>query len=226
MVDAKRVVAEKAVSLVSQGMTIGLGSGSTANLAIEKLGERVRNGLVIKAVASSLKSERLARASGIDVVDPSQIQSIDLSLDGADEVDLKGNLLKGGGGSLLREKIVAFASRRFHVMVDESKLVQQLGRFPLAVEVIPFGVDLTLAHIRSLGCTPSLRTEGGKIFVTDNGNHIADCSFGTVADPAALDMKLKMIPGVVETGLFSFRIVTSVFVGYRNGEVKELAINR
>jgi len=221
----KKITAEKAVECVEDGMTIGLGSGSTASYAIGKLGERVREGLKIKAVASSRKSEELALALSIPVFDPSHIDGIDLAIDGADEVDKQGNLIKGGGGSLLREKIIACASKRFHVVIDSSKRVDQLGKFPLAVEVLPFGAALTLKHLMDIPCSPALRQENGKNMVTDNGNFIADCRFAVINDPAWLDVKLKMIPGVVETGLFPAKMVTSIFTGYENGDVSEVFIN-
>jgi ribose 5-phosphate isomerase A len=203
-------------------MTVGLGSGSTSSLAIERLGEKVRDGLNIRAVASSLKSETLARELSIVVVDPSEAGVIDIAIDGADEVDKNGNLVKGGGGSLLREKIIAYASKRFHVMVDQSKLVERLGQFPLPVEIAMFAVTYTLRHLRDLGCEPVLRMSAGQPFITDNGNYIADCNFKEISDPPWLDVRLKMIPGVVETGLFPNRIITSILIGYSNGDVKEV----
>ena len=221
--DAKKIAAEKAVDLITNGMTVGLGSGSTATYAIGKIGERVSQGLSVKTVASSLKSESLARKLQIPVSDPSAIDSIDIAIDGADEVDAKGNLIKGGGGSLLREKIIAFASRRFHVIVDDSKVVEHLGKkSAVPVEIVPFASALTLRHLRALGCDPVLRTREGKNFITDNGNLIADCKFQEIPEPAWLDVRIKMIPGVVETGLFSSKIVTSIFVGQPDGKVREI----
>lgn len=223
--EAKKVAAEKAVALISDGMTIGLGSGSTASYAIQKIGERINEGLKIRAVASSLKSETLAKQFSIPVVDPQDIEHIDIAIDGADEVDPKGNLIKGGGGSLLREKIIAFASRKFYVVVDDSKLVDWLGRFSLPLEIVPFGSELTLAHLKDLPCRPVIRKSNGKIFITDNGNLIVDCQFDKIEDPAWLDVRIKMIPGVVETGLFSSKIITSIFVGDPTGKVKEIPVN-
>jgi len=222
---AKRNSAEEAVARVKDGMTVGLGSGSTSRYAIEKLGEMVSDGLKIRAVATSRKTEALARELFIPVVDPSTLDSIDIAIDGADEVDQKGNLIKGGGGSLLREKAIAFASKSFHVIVDDSKLVVTLGARRLPVEIIPFAAGLTLKHIRGLGGDPILRKANSEMFITDNGNLIADCQFEVIADPAWLDIKLKMIPGVVETGLFSNKIVTSIFVGYATGETKVISIS-
>lgn len=224
--DAKQAAAARAVQLVENDMIVGLGSGSTASIAIRLLGDRVKQGLRIRAVASSLKSEKLAQECGISLFEPARIKHLDIALDGADEVDAKGNLLKGGGGSLLREKIVAFASQRFYVMVDESKIVRTLGAFPLPVEITPFGLPFTIRHIRCLGVEPVIRMSEDAPFKTDNGNHIADCAFGEISDPAELDFKLKMIPGVVETGLFSSKIVTSVFVGNKSGDAKEIRISK
>jgi ribose 5-phosphate isomerase A len=222
---AKKIAAEKAVELIRDNMTIGLGSGSTAAYAIQKIGERVQEGLRIKAVASSLKSETLAKSLLIPVVDPAEIHKIDMSIDGADEVDTKGNVIKGGGGSLLREKIIAFASELFYVIIDDSKLVTRLGTAPLPVEIVTFGSTLTIRHLRSLGCDPVVRKHQGASFITDNGNLIVDCQFHGIDDPAWLDVRLKMIPGVIETGLFSSKILTALFVGSPDGSIREISIN-
>jgi len=225
---AKKTAAEKAVEYIREGMVVGLGSGTTAFYAIQKIGEKVKAGLKIRAVATSLQSESIAKELKIPLIPLNEtegVDSIDVAFDGADEVDTKGNLIKGGGGSLLREKIIAYASKRFHVMVDDSKLVERLGRVSLPVEIIPFGATLTLKHLKSLGCEPVLRKSNGKYFITDNGNLIADCKFADIGDPAQLDVKIKMIPGVIETGLFSNKIITSLFIGSQTGEVREIFIN-
>lgn len=223
--DAKKLAAEKAVELIRDGMTVGLGSGSTASYAIRKIGELVRHGLKIRAVASSYKTEKLAREMSIPVYDPADVEMIDIAFDGADKVDTKANLIKGGGGSLLREKIIAFASKRFHVIIDQSKLVEHLGNVSLPVEIVPFGTRITIEHLRAIGSDPVIRQSEGKNFVTDNGNFIADCWFQRIDEPAWLDVKVKMIPGVIETGLFSNKIVTSVFVGTGSGEVREIIVS-
>lgn len=220
--DAKRIAAEKAVEHLKDGMVVGLGTGSTASWAIRKIGENVKLGLNINAVASSLQSENLARSLSIPIHPLSTLLTIDLTIDGADEVDPAKNLIKGGGGALLREKILAYNSKEFIVIVDESKLVQKLGKFPLPVEITPFARELTLKQLQALGCKPVLRKSNGENFFTDNGNLIADCNFYPIEDPAALDIKLKMIPGVVETGLFLNTKVTSILAGYHTGEVKAL----
>lgn len=223
--EAKRNVAASATEMLSDGMIVGIGSGSTASYAIEAIGKRIREGLDITAVAASFKSEMLARRHGITLIDPGDNDSIDVAIDGADEVDTSGNLTKGGGGSLLREKIIAYSSKKFYVMVDQSKLVERLGNFPLPVEIVPFSSALTLKFIKELGCEPVIRRFNDNVFMTDNGNLIADCAFGEIKDPAWLDMRLKMIPGVLETGLFSSKIVSGVLVGHHDGTVKEIVIN-
>lgn len=223
---AKRNAAASAVELISDGMLVGLGSGSTASYAIELIGKKVSDGLRISAVAASIKSEFLAARYGIELRALGETDVIDLAIDGADEIDINGNMIKGGGGSLLREKIIDYASKRFHVMVDESKIVERLGKFPLPVEVVPFSCEVTIRFIKELGCIPAIRKFNDNVFSTDNGNLIVDCAFGEIKDPAWLDMRLKMIPGVVETGLFSSKTVTSIFIGNRDGTVKQIAVNR
>jgi ribose 5-phosphate isomerase A len=172
---AKKAAAEKAVALVRDGMTLGLGTGSTASFAIRRIGQLVRAGMKLSAVATSIRSEQLAREEGIVVKDISGIVSIDLAIDGADEADGNGNLIKGGGGALLREKIIAFHSDLFVVIVDPSKLVEVLGKFRLPVELLPFGAGLAMKEIERMGGKPLLRKAGGQPYVTDNGNLIADC---------------------------------------------------
>ena len=220
--NAKRLAAEKAVEYVKNGMVVGLGTGSTATWAINALGEKVKAGLDIQAVASSIASENFAKQYGIRLIDFSELNVIDITIDGADEVDPQGNLIKGGGGALLREKIIAYNSKGFIVVVDESKLVTTLGKFPLPVEVVPFGVDLTLLQLSKLGCEAKIRQKDGKEFITDNANLIADCSFGHIADPVGLNTSLLLIPGVAECGLFLYPKVTQVVVGYTDGTVQIL----
>lgn len=216
--NTRKLAAEKAVENIKNNMIVGLGTGSTASHAIHKIGERVKQGLSIKAVATSLASEKLALEVDIPLLSLAAIDSVDIAIDGADEVDARGNLIKGGGGALLREKIVAFASKRFIVVVDQFKLTETLGNFPLPVEIVPFAPALALKHLRALGCEPSIRKKEGKQYVTDNGNLIIDCKFTRIEDPASLDTAIKKIPGVVETGLFLNTMVNEVIVGYENGE--------
>lgn len=218
--DAKKIAAEKAVSFIEDGMTIGLGTGTTAYWAIQKIAERVQEGLNIKAVASSVQSEDMAKNLGISIIPFSSIDTIDLTIDGADEVDLKKNLIKGGGGALLREKIIAYNSQQFYVIVDESKKVNVLGHFPLPVEIAPFAFELTLQQLKKMDCEVTLRIKDGNIFETDNGNFIADCQFNKIPDPDGLNTLLNSLPGVLETGLFVHTMVHSVIVGYTSGQVE------
>jgi ribose 5-phosphate isomerase A len=199
----KLQAAQRALELVEPGMTVGLGSGSTATIWIKLLGEKVRDhGLKIRAIASSDDSERLGRSYGIPFVTFEECGKLDLTIDGADEIAPKLALIKGGGGKLLREKIVAGASKRFVVIADESKLVEKLGRFPLPVEVIPMAAPLVTNSLRELGFTPAIRTRDGGPYITDEGNLILDCSGLLIEDPDAMAAKLDSIVGVVEHGLF------------------------
>ncbi|WP_162054284.1 ribose-5-phosphate isomerase RpiA [Pontibacter pamirensis] len=216
---AKKLAAEKAVEYIQDGMVVGLGSGSTATWAIKALGEKVNAGLHIQCVASSVASENLAKQYGISLVDFSALSDIDITIDGADEVDAQCNLIKGGGGALLREKILAYNSRQFIVVVDDSKLVHTLGKFPLPVEIVPFAAELTLKQLRNLGCETSIRQKDGKNFVTDNGNLIADCFFNQIEVPELLNINILLIPGVVEGGLFLHPKVNRVIVGHADGSL-------
>ncbi|WP_334219838.1 ribose-5-phosphate isomerase RpiA [Cohnella sp. JJ-181] len=203
--DPKRRAGEEAVKWVEDGMLVGLGTGSTAYWAIMDIGRRVKEGLKITAVPTSIRSEELAISLGIRLVTLDSIQpdGIDLTIDGADEADGDLNLIKGGGGALLREKIIAAHSKRLVIVADASKAVETLGRFPLPVEIVPFGSKLTMGRLEALGGHPALRlNENGEPYVTDNGNYIADCRFGVIDDAAALETTLNLVPGVVENGLF------------------------
>jgi ribose 5-phosphate isomerase A len=197
----KQFAARAAADFVESGSIVGLGSGSTATWAIRFLGERVRGGLNIVGIPTSQKTKQLAEQMGIPLATLDDHPQIDIDIDGADEIDPQLNLIKGGGGALLREKIIASASRRFIVVGDSSKQVAHLGRFPLPVEVIPFAQSLIAKRIAALGAQVSLRG-GAAPFITDEGHHILDCTFGEILDPAALANELKAIPGVVEHGLF------------------------
>ncbi|WP_108659459.1 ribose-5-phosphate isomerase RpiA [Acuticoccus kandeliae] len=207
MSEAKRQVAEAAAALVEPGMHLGLGSGSTSLLFVEAIGRRVRDGLALPpAVATSNETEATARAAGIEIVDMFAADAptrLDLAVDGADEVDPDLSAIKGGGASLLREKIAASLAARFIIIVDGSKRVARLGRYPLPVETVPFGWAATAAAIASgLGVTPKLRMKDGAPLVTDNANYILDCPFGEIADAPAVADALSRLPGVVEHGLF------------------------
>ncbi|MET0244221.1 MAG: ribose-5-phosphate isomerase RpiA [Flavitalea sp.] len=220
--ESKKIAAEKATAYVVNDMIVGLGTGSTVFYAIQKLGEMVKEGLQIKTVSSSVQSKKIADELNIPSVEFSEIEHIDVYIDGADEVDPHHFLIKGGGGALLREKMIAYNSKRFVVVADESKVVNVLGKFPLPVEIVPFAYDLTLAHIRKLGSVAELRQKDGQNYISDNGNLIADCHFNAIPDPAVLNDKLHAIPGVVETGIFLNTIVSQVIIGYQDGSVKDL----
>jgi len=219
--NGKKLAAEKALEYVKEGMTLGLGTGSTAYWAILGLGELVKKGLQVQAVATSLQSDSLAREVGIRMVPFSDIGHIDLTIDGADEVDEGLNLIKGGGGALLREKIVAVASRFYIIIVDQSKLVSKLGKFPLPVEVAPFGWEMTRRQLEKLGVSTKLRMADGKTFLTDNGHYILDCSFGSIADPALLDQQINGITGVMDNGLF-VGMADLVIAGAPDGSAKTI----
>jgi ribose 5-phosphate isomerase A len=201
----KRAAAEAAAALVHDGMVVGLGTGSTAAFAIDALAQRVRKGLRIVGIPTSEHSDAQARAGGITLTSFAEHPRIDLTIDGADEIALGSlNLIKGLGGALLREKIVAAASDRLVIVADTPKLVQQLGAHtPVPVEVVYFGWQTTAGRLAALGADPVLRRAAdGQPFRTDGGNVILDCGFGLIADPAGLERRLSEVVGVVETGLF------------------------
>ena len=208
MLDAagmKKAVAEEAVDrYVKDGMNVGLGTGSTAYFAIKRIGELVAGGYDLTCVATSVQSEILAKECGIRVVDLDEVDRLNVTIDGADEVDPKMNLIKGLGGALLREKIVAAATEMEIIVADSSKIVEKLGtKAPLPVEVLGFGNEHTQYALGRQGCDPVLRMKDGKPFVTDGGNLIYDCRFGNGIDnPFFLESRIDVIPGVVENGLF------------------------
>jgi ribose 5-phosphate isomerase A len=215
----KREAAEAAIELVQDGMVIGLGTGSTASFAVDALARRHRSGLRFLGLPTSENTARHASAAGIPLTSFAADRHIDLTIDGADEVELGTlNLIKGLGGALLREKIVAAASRRLAIIVDDSKLVDRLGtHVPVPVEVVEFGLQPTWVALEALGATAKLRlTESGKPFVTDGGNRILDCNFGPIADPARLEERIRRVVGVVECGLFINR-ADWVFVAAASG---------
>jgi ribose 5-phosphate isomerase A len=215
----KKAAGEKATDFIESGMTVGLGTGSTAYWAIEKIGRMVAAGLQIKAVATSRQSEEQAGRLGIPLTSFAELVRIDVDIDGADEVDDQRNLIKGGGGALLREKIIACASTMMIVVVDDTKLVSRLGRFPLPVEVVPFGWELTVRKLQAAGCRTSVRMKDDAFFITDNGNYIIDCHFEAIASPAELQDHLNQIPGVVENGLF-VGMASTVIAGYPDGHTR------
>jgi ribose 5-phosphate isomerase A len=205
----KVAAAERALQFVEPGMKLGLGSGSTAARFVDLLGPKVKAGLDVVCVATSQTTQAQAEALGIPMTTLDETPFLDLTVDGADELDGELRLIKGGGGALLREKIVATASGRMIVVADSSKHVEVLGRFPLPLEVVQFGLTATRNMIVALaadaGCEGEItlrKGSDGRPFVTDTGNFILDCAFGSIPDPEDLDEALKLIPGVVENGLF------------------------
>ncbi|KXY09268.1 ribose 5-phosphate isomerase A [Bacillus wiedmannii] len=217
----KQLAGEYAANFVKDGMKVGLGTGSTVYWAIQKLGERIKEGLSFQAVPTSKETEVLAKQLNISLISLNDVQSLDLTIDGADEIDANLQLIKGGGGALLREKIVATSSKELIIIADESKLVTHLGTFPLPVEIIPFSWKQTERKIQSLGCQTTLRLKNNETFITDNNNMIIDCIFPyNITNPANLHTQLKMITGVVETGLF-VNMTSKAIIGTKNG-IKEL----
>ena len=199
----KELAARASLAYVRDGMVLGLGTGSTSAYVVRMLGERVRDGLKIRGIPTSVNTEKLATSLGIPMTTLAEVQEIDVTIDGADEFDPGLRLTKGGGGALLREKIVASASRQVVIIADSAKQVAVLGKFPLPVEVIKFAQPLVRKKITALGAKVELRkTAAGEPFITDEGNHILDCNFGQIPDPPALARALSDTPGVVEHGLF------------------------
>ncbi len=223
---AKFVAAKQASEYVVSGMKVGLGTGSTAEWLVQCLGEMVREeGLKIKGVPTSKRTERLARKVGIDVITLDEAKWLDITIDGTDEYDSDLTLIKGGGGALLHEKVVATASDRMVVIADASKKVDTLGAFPLPVEVIPFGhvvtkslIEETLSGLDVLGREVTLRMKGDAPFVSDEGNFILDLHLKRIGNPRQLSLVINQIPGVVENGLF-IDICDVVVVGYGDGRV-------
>lgn len=228
--EAKRVAAAQAIErFLKDGMTIGLGSGTTSRWFVRILGKRVSEGLRVTGVPSSKSTGQLAEEVGVSLADLNDVGQLDLTIDGADEIDGKGRMLKGGGANLLWEKIVASASYKMICIVDESKLVDSLGRFPLPVEVIPFAWRSTERHMRKLFRDsglgdPKIEMRGGleKPLVTDSGHYLLDCHLEHIANPESLGEKLKQIPGVVEHGLF-IGIATDAVIGHASGETEVLS---
>jgi len=217
----KEAAAQASLRYVKDGQVVGLGTGTTATHFIQLLGEQVKNGLRVRGIPSSDRSRELAASLGIPLTTLDECQEIAVTVDGADEVDPQLRLIKGGGGALLREKIVASATRQFVVVADASKQVERLGKFPLPVEVIKFAQALVAKRIAALGADVRLRVNpDGKPFVTDENNHILDCRFGEIHDADRLARELSDMPGVVEHGLFIG--MASVVVFARGSEIVEL----
>ena len=223
----KKVVGEKAVDdYVKDGMTVGLGTGSTAYFAIVRLGNLVKEGKLkdIKCVATSVRSEEIAKTMGLQIYDVNDVESIDVTIDGADEVDPTMQLIKGLGGALIREKIVAAASQTEVIVIDETKKVETLGtRCPLPVEVLKFGHKKTKYALEAQGCKPVLRMNGADPFVTDNGNYIYDCKFDEIKNPFFLESRIDVIPGVVDNGLF-LNTASTVLISHPDGTVEKMGL--
>jgi len=230
---AKFFAANQAVQYVENGMKVGLGSGSTAAWFVRCLGKEIReNGLKIKGVSSSSRTTALALEVGIDVISLDEARWMDVTIDGADEFDGNLNLLKGGGGSLLQEKIIAMASEQMIVIADETKSVETLGSFPLPVEVVPFGwkatkslVEETLIGMDVLGRDVTLRMNASAPFQTDEGNYILDLHLNRIGKARQLSLMINQVPGVVENGLF-LDICDTVVIGFADGHVEVRDINQ
>ncbi|GGI17997.1 ribose-5-phosphate isomerase RpiA [Gottfriedia solisilvae] len=218
--ESKKLAGEKAVEYIKDGMIVGLGTGSTVYWTILKIGELIKQGLKIHGVPTSKDTEQLAVKMGIPLLNLSELSKIDLTIDGADEVNPRFDLIKGGGGALLREKMIASISERFVVVADETKYVTTLGKFPLPVEVTQFGWEITKKQIERMGqINPQLRLKDNAPYITDNGNFILDCYMNTIEKPEVLSVQLNMIPGVVENGLF-VNMADTVIIGGSNGEIE------
>ncbi len=218
--EIKKKLGKYAADLIPANTTIGMGSGSTIFWLIEELALRIKQGFSLSIVATSSQTKKLASEAGITIVELNDIDTLPLAIDGADEIDEQLQLIKGGGGALLQEKMVAAASEKLIIIADESKYVQQLGKFPLPVEVIPTGWKQVRKKIISLGCKDvQLRKANGLPFITDTGHNILDCYFERIDDAARLNISLNLIPGVVETGLF-INMTHAAIIGYADGRIE------
>jgi ribose 5-phosphate isomerase A len=220
--EMKRAAGEYAAKLIQPGFITGIGTGSTVFYFIQALAKRVREGLEIKAVVTSRQSGLLAEQLGIVAADLNDVGEIDMTIDGADETDAQLQLIKGGGGALLQEKMVAAASRQLVIIADSTKMVDQLGRFPLPVEVIPYGWKQTKRHIANLFSIKIVfRTKEQAPFITDHGHYILDCYFEKIENAALISQQLNNIPGVVENGLF-INMAAAAMVCYPDGTIKKI----
>lgn len=218
---AKKAAGRAAAERVQGGMTVGLGTGSTVFYTLERLGERIRDeGLSIRGVPTSVDTERKAAQFGIPLISLQEVESIDLTIDGADEIDAAFDMIKGGGGALLREKVVASLSRREVIIADPTKVVERLNAvFPLPVEVVPFARAAVGRRLSGMGAAWTVRERGGEPYRTDNGNEILDCMFpGGIANARLMEHNLDQIPGIVESGLF-IGLAHVLLVGRIDGSV-------
>lgn len=211
----KKLAAEKATEYVKDGMTVGLGSGSTVYFTIMKLGELAKAGLKFRAVSTSDSTTKLAQSSGINLISIDEANEIDLTIDGADEADKELNGIKGGGGALLFEKIVALSSKKNIWVVDSAKIVDKLGKFPLPVEVIPFGYKKVFNKLESMNLFPVIRKKENEFYFTDSGNYIFDLHTGEINNPQKLNDEIKLLNGVIETGLF-INVADTIIIGKNN----------
>ena len=213
----KRIAAEKSVDFIKDGMIIGLGTGSTVKYAIKQIGRSIQEGLTIKAIPTSNETKKIALKEHIPITTLSEYPDIDITIDGADEVDSNLNLIKGGGGALTREKMIAYHSKKVIIIVDESKVVKSLGiDVPLPIEVLRFEWESTKKALENFGCLVEIRKIFDDPFITDNSNYILDCEFEKITDPEQLEIDINMIPGVVENGLF-IGVANKVIVGSKKG---------
>jgi ribose 5-phosphate isomerase A len=224
--DIKQKLGIYAADLIKQDMLIGLGTGTTVYYLLKELGKRKLQGLNFTAVCTSLQTQNILKEEGINYVSLDDVDRLQLAIDGADEVDVNGNLIKGGGGALLQEKIVEAASDELIIIVDEKKDVQILGVFPLPVEVITFGWKQVQRKIETMyNIKTTLREKEGKVFITDHKHYILDCYFNSIPDPKQLNIDLHLIAGVVETGLF-VNMASKVITGYADGTINERIYKR
>jgi len=220
----KKAAAERAFDFIESGMILGLGTGSTVKYFIQMLPEKLKRGLTVKLVSTSTETSGLVNSLGMDIIDPDDAENIDVTIDGADEVDPQLNGIKGGGGALLYEKIVAASSGKNIWIVDSTKYVKQLGNFPLPIEVVPFGVNYTFNQLVRIGYNPKFRMNGDKYFVSDGKHYIIDLHLNRIDSPELLNKKLNLIPGVIETGLF-INVCDVLIIGKKN-DCEILEINR
>ena len=216
--NCKKAAAEKAISFIKDGMIVGIGTGSTTFYFIEKLIKQCKTGLNIQAIASSEKTMEIARKGEIPLLDINTIKSLDIYVDGADEIDPEKRMIKGGGGALVREKISATMSNEWIFIVDESKLVPKLGQRPLHVEIIPFGSAATIHQLECLGYKGTLRMKNNAPYITDNHNFIYDVQLPDNGKPEMIHQQITAIPGVVDTGFF-FNLAGRVIIGFLDGKV-------
>ncbi|MCJ2513763.1 MAG: ribose-5-phosphate isomerase RpiA [Candidatus Thermoplasmatota archaeon] len=213
----KRLAAEKACDYIEDGMILGLGTGSTVDYALRKIGKMVNEGIKIKGIPTSFRTKKIAIEEKIPLTSLEDNPEIDITIDGADEVDSELRLIKGGGGALTREKMIAYYSKKVIIIIDETKVVKMLGiDFSLPVEVVKFGWTLTKNKLKEFNCNVELRKIMNNPYITDNSNYIIDCEFDRIKDPEQLEKDINLIPGVVENGLF-IGLADDVIVGSKQG---------